>query len=416
MYSKYIGRKKEENLTWGQLTDIYNEENGTDYKWPTLRMRIINNISGTKKEEYETYFNNGTIEAQKVVNLPRGTKENPDKVLEILGYDPLRWEIVFMKFSIWEAHTREQSTKELYAVQYKLKPKNEEVTEEEVKGAIEKYIKTTIKPLKLPKRKKQTGELLIECPAIELHLGKLAHHIDTGENYDHKIASQRFRDIIAELIEYQSITKATELMITIGGDFFNSDTYTNETTAGTPQHNDMRFQKMFLVGLSLYTESLLKLREIFDTIRVNLNSGNHDKMSSFYLYIALGQRFQNDSIISFSNEYKSMQVYEFGDNAIFTHHGDFKGRDYKRIIQTIAYEFHDIWGRCRNRELHLGHLHTEQMIDEHSGLIIRRVGSPSGTDLWHYENRYIGSRKAHQFFLWHKIKGMINTQYVVWEE
>ena len=56
------------------------------------------------------------------------------------------------------------------------------------------------------------------------------------------------------------------------------------------------------------------------------------------------------------------------------------------------------------------------MIDEHSGLIIRRVGSPSGTDLWHYENRYIGSRKAHQFFLWHKIKGMINTQYVVWEK
>ena len=54
----------------------------------------------------------------------------------------------------------------------------------------------------------------------------------------------------------------------------------------TPQANDLRWQKMFLVGLELYKETILKLREQFNNIDINLVSGNHDEMSSFYLYIA----------------------------------------------------------------------------------------------------------------------------------
>ena len=72
-----------------------------------------------------------------------------------------------------------------------------------------------------------------------------------------------------------------------------------------------------------------------------------------------------------------------------------------------------MWGRTQHRELHLGHLHTELVVDENSGLIVRRIGSPSGTDAWHYENRYVGSRKAHQLFLWHKEVGMVNSHYKV---
>ena len=185
-------------------------------------------------------------------------------------------------------------------------------------------------------------------------------------------------------------------------------------------HNDTPFANVkiesktnFLLGLKMYTEAFYLLRENFDKIDVKLQPGNHDEATSFYLYVALAQAFQNDNIIKFSDEYKAVQVTEFGNSALFTAHGNFKGKNYKKLIQSIAFEFAEVWGRTQHRELHLGHLHTELVVDENSGLIVRRIGSPSGTDSWHYENRYVGSRKAHQLFLWHKEVGMINSHYIV---
>ena len=252
----------------------------------------------------------------------------------------------------------------------------------------------------------------MEIPAIELHLGKMAWGGDTGQDYDKDIATGRFYHILEEICNIQEMEMCDRALVTIGNDFFNSDTVNATTTKGTPQTNDLRWKKMFLLGLKLYTEFLETLRGKFNKIDVRLCSGNHDKMSSFYLYLALQQYFRNDEKIGFSDNYKDYQCYQFGKCAIFFGHGD---SNLKRIIQSIPAEFYREWGSSIFRELHLGHLHKEVVVDDESGMITRRIGSPTGTDQWHYEERFIGSTQKHQVFVWDANRGLKSIEYINFE-
>lgn len=135
-------------------------------------------------------------------------------------------------------------------------------------------------------------------------------------------------------------------------------------------------------------------------------------MSSFYLYIALSSFFAKDDKIKFSDNYKEYQCYKFGDNAIFFGHGD---NNFKRLLRSIPAEFYQEWGSSKYRELHLGHLHSELTVDEQSGMITRRIGSPSGTDAWHYGERFIGAVQKHQLFIWDKHNGLKGIKYITFD-
>lgn len=418
-----LGRRvRNKEITWKEASELLEQATGEQISGNAVKMRFYRLMKRQDKpaindfqKDRTTIFADGTLEAEKVVNLPKDIKEDPNKVLEVLGYDPNKWEIQYMQFSNWQQHTKEQTTKELYAVKFKLKPVvKEKVSLEDSLKIAKEVFASGIKPFtfKHEAPKELQDDLLIEFPAIELHLGKLAHHWETGENYDYKIASERFEEAIDEALIMQDISKASSLMLSIGNDFFNTDTITYTTTKGTPQQNDVRWQKMFMIGLELYKEALLKFRQQFNKVDVNLVQGNHDEMSSFYLYIALSQFFKNDEKINFSDNYKKVQAYEFGDCAIFTAHGE---KNLKRLISSIPAEFYETWGRTKHRELHLGHLHKEVVVDDESGMITRRIGSPSGTDKWHYEERYIGATKKHQLFLWHKHKGLLDIKNIPFE-
>lgn len=427
---KELGDKvKRAELTWNEAAEEYNRRTGERLIPMTFRKRyerkcdVIERTTNArprnnKKEqpistgEYETIYGDGTIEAQKIVNLSPSEKANADLVLKKLGYDPVEWEMVMMTFANWQMHTKEQTTKELYSVKFRIKPRIKTATNEDYIQLAIDNAKENIKPLKLEKVKKKTNvdnDLIIEAPAMELHLGKMSHYLETGENYDYKIATERFSDIINEIITMQDITKAGTLFLSIGNDFFNTDTPTYTTTKGTPQNNDLRWQKMYLTGLKLYTEALNELRKHFNKIDVGLVVGNHDQQTSFHLFIALMQYFRNEGTINFIEDFKKTQCYKFGKCAIFTNHGE---TNLKRLMKSIPAEFYEEWGTSLYRELHLGHLHKEVVVDDESGMITRRVGSPSGTDEWHYNERFVGSLQKYQVFIWNKEQGLKAIHYI----
>lgn len=64
-----------------------------------------------------------------------------------------------------------------------------------------------------------------------------------------------------------------------------------------------------------------------------------------------------------------------------------------------------MWGETIFRELHLGHLHSESLI-EYPGFKIRRIGSLVSSDRWHYESGYIGALRSLRVFIWDKNKGL----------
>lgn len=405
---------KSGEATWQKVAETINKEFGVDMSSEAVRKRYNRMPEDTKidiTQEYTTEYNNGTIEAQKIVEYNKEIFGDKNKLLSYLGYNPNEWEFVYVTFSTWNQHTKEQLTKQLYAVKFKVKPILNEANIEEAIEAAKELIQKEIKPLNIKRQSKKglDENKLMEIPSIELHLGKMAWGGDTGQDYDKNIAQNRFYEIMSSILEIQEQEQCGNALITIGNDFFNSDTVNATTTKGTPQTNDLRWKKMFLIGLKLYTEFIETLRTKFNNIDIRLCSGNHDKMSSFYLYITLQQYFRNDTSITFSDDYKDYQCYQFGKCAIFFGHGD---GNLKRIIHSIPAEFYKEWGSSYFRELHLGHLHKEVVVDDESGMITRRIGSPTGTDQWHYEERFIGATQKHQIFIWDKTKGLKSIEYI----
>lgn len=411
-------------MTWKEVADRLNKEFGENLSKDAVRKRFYvrdrrnggeelnTEISGAG--EYETVYENGMVEAQKVVEYSKEVFGDKRKMLEYLGYNADEWEFVFLTTSMWNQHTKEQTTKQLYAVKFKIKPLIKTLTLDKALESAKEVFDKGIEPIKFKKEKKKklNDELLIEIPAIELHLGKYAEELESGQNYGTEIAKSRFYEILRQILEMQEIVKADRCVVMIGNDFFNSDTVGNTTTKGTQQFNDIRWKSLFIVGLELYKDFFNTLRCKFNHVDVRLCQGNHDVMSSFYLYMALSAYYRLDAIVKFEENYREYQCYRFGDNAIFFGHGD---GNIKRIIQSIPAEFRKEWGEAKFSELHLGHYHKEWSVDDTNGMVVRRIGSPTGTDSWHYSERYVGSTQKHQLFVWHKSQGLKLIQYITFD-
>lgn len=418
-----LGNKvKNKELTWREAANELNKKHNTNITPEGIRKRYYNinpNEVEDKKinEEYETYNNDGSIELCKKIWFDKNENKTPDTILEKFGYSKECWEVVSWTFGKWEVAIKEEEQNRICTtIRAKIKPRVEyNMPSEKYMEVAKDLFSKEIKPLKVTP-KKENKELnknkLLELTGIELHLGKMSWSGETGQDYDKNIAQQRFYTIYNEIVEQQEVEKCDTCLICVGNDFFNSDTVNATTTKGTPQTNDLRWQKLFNIGLELYTKMILGLNDKFNNIEIRLQSGNHDKMASFYLYTALSCYFKDYSNIHFSNDYKDVQCYIWGKCGIFFSHGD---ANLKRLIKSIPAEFYEEWGKTIFRELHLGHLHKEVVVDDDSGMITRRVGSPTATDQWHYEERFIGATQKYQTFVWDKEKGLQNIKYINFE-
>lgn len=357
---------------------------------------------------YIQYNNDGTVEESRLISCEDDVTRDPYKLLEALGYDPTKWELVTYRVSKWNSGTE---GKELKAVQYKVRPRTDISLTDMVKAAREAF-KEELTPFLFTQERNVDSlndDRLMEIAPIELHIGKMANKIETGENYDLKIAKKRFFDIFEEIYHKQEIEKCGRCVVIIGSDFFNSESDNCTSKDKIPQQNDTRYIKLFHEGIKMYVQALLTLRGLFNKVDVMLCAGNHARAMETFLYMALEQRFVNDEVVHFIENYRLTQVYQFGKCAIFYNHGD---ANLKQTIASIPAEFDEVWGTHPYRELHLGHLHKEVTVDENGGMITRRIGSPCGTDAWHYSNRFVGAIKKHQIFIWDKNSGLRDLHYI----
>ena len=410
---------KSKEITWNQAVVKFNEKYNLKLSGEALRKRAQRLGHAKVEREFSEIHNpDGTIEIKTKIFFSPDENKTPETILKKFGYDINEWELQSWRFGKWEVAIKDEETNRVCTtIRAVIRPRIKNgLSIQDMEKSVLESVKMAITPLSLnPVLFNDTldNELLIEFPATELHLGKLAWAGDTGQNYDFHIAEDRFHNIIQNVYETQVIHGAGTLFMTIGNDFFNSDTIDNTTTKGTIQNNDLRWKKMFDIGLDMYKKALLTLRPLFNKIDVQLCQGNHDVMSSFYLYRALEQFFSADKRINFSDNVKTTQCYQFGKVAIFTSHGD---ANFKRLISSIPAEFYKEWGTSEYRELHLGHLHKELVVDDQSGMITRRMGSPTGTDAWHYDSRFLGATQKQQLFIWDKEEGLLDIKYICFKK
>ena len=254
----------------------------------------------------------------------------------------------------------------------------------------------------IPVHNNTNGNLMLEVPIVDLHLSKLCWEPETGENFDRNVAEARFMKVIHDVYQRCENLEIDKILFPIGNDYFNFDDTSGNTTRGTRQDNDSRWQKMFGVGVELLVKSIDILGQLapIDTFVV---PGNHDKQASYYAMMYLSAYYQNSDAISVDTSPKTRKYREFGKCLIgFSHMNNEKSRIYGNMQAEVP----KIWGRTKYREWHGAHLHSEQVKEKH-GVIVRNLSSITANDAWHYEKGYISQTK-NQSFIWHKEKGLRN--------
>ena len=259
------------------------------------------------------------------------------------------------------------------------------------------------------KRKiKLNNHLLVINPA-DIHIGKYANHIETGDGYNVEIACERVLEGLQGLINKSKGFEVDRVLFCVGNDILHIDNVYNTTTAGTNQDVDGKWWEHFEIALALYVKCVEILREIAP-VDVIHSMSNHDYQSGFHLAHALKSWFRNDRDITFDISVAHRKYYKYGKNLIGLEHGD--GAKMANLPLMMAQEKPVMWSETKYRYWYLHHLHHKvkhKWLDakDFIGVTVEYMRSPSGTDSWHSRKGYVGVPKAVEGFLHEKTSGQV---------
>jgi len=375
----------------------------------------LNNKSNLKQEQ--TINSKNTIELNKdgsqtssrLIEMSDKDCKDVNFLLKSHGYDIKSWELISARNNIWNSYSKIDGIMTLYSSKISVRPRIDNITFEEITEHFQKFSNNYQSPIHIPTRYDVNGKML-ELNLADLHLGKLAWIGDSGESYDYKIAKERFFYLINDILTRTSHYKFNKILFVWSNDFFHYDSTNITTTAGTRQDSDLRWQKLYKIGIEMLIEGIDLLSQ-YAPVETFYIGSNHDKMTSFYAINELYAWFRNNDNININIEAQARKYIEFGNSLVGFTHGDSEKKN--RIGKLMPIEARESWGRTLFHEVHAAHFHSEQVVKEENGIIVRYVSSPTSTDNWHYENGYVGAVKKAQSFIWDKEYGLTDILHSV---
>ena len=252
--------------------------------------------------------------------------------------------------------------------------------------------------------KREDGHLLIINPA-DVHIGKYADALETGEEYNVEIAKNRVREGVKGILRNAEGFNIDKILFCIGNDILHTDNTMGSTTRLTPQDTDGKWYRHFTEALELYVEIVEMLMQIAPVDCIHSMS-NHDYMSGFHLAHALKSWYRNTDAVTVDADPKHRKYYTYKNSMIGLTHGD--GAKLNNLPLHMAQEEPLMWSYTKYRYWYLHHLHHKQRYKfmtsfDNIGVTVEFLRSPSGTDSWHYQKGYTGSVKA--------VEGFIHSEY-----
>ena len=251
--------------------------------------------------------------------------------------------------------------------------------------------------------KREDGHLLIINPA-DVHIGKFADSLETGEDYNIEIAKERVREGVKGILRNAEGFPIEKILFCIGNDILHTDNTMGSTTRLTPQDTDGKWFRHFTEALELYVEIVEMLIQIAPVDCIHSMS-NHDYMSGFHLAHALKSWYRNTDSVYVDADPKHRKYYSWKNSLIGLTHGD--GAKLNNLPLHMAQEEPKMWAETKYRYWYLHHLHHKQRYKfmssfDNIGVTVEFLRSPSGSDSWHYQKGYTGSIKAVEGFIHNK--------------
>lgn len=252
------------------------------------------------------------------------------------------------------------------------------------------------------------NHLLVINPA-DIHIGKYANELETGEQYDCETAVVRVLEGIEGLIQKSKGFDIDRVLFCVGNDVLHIDNVYNTTTKGTHQDTDGKWWEHYEIALMLYVKCIETLRQIAP-VDVIHSMSNHDYQSGFHLAHTLKSWFRKTKDVSFDITVANRKYYKYGNNLIGLEHGD--GAKMDKLPLLMAQEKPEMWSKSKFRYWYLHHIHHKvkhKWLDakDYIGVTVEYMRSPSSADSWHSRKGFCGAYKACEAFVHDKESGQV---------
>jgi len=393
---------------------------------PQIDLSIKKPANAPSSESLKFYQddNDGYVEWVSGSNYPADHIKTVPQLLEATEVDTDIWGVKDQLVNKWDMTSKVDGypvTIQNFQVKVRLERKIQAIREKAIGELFKEMTENYEAPVLdwMPEAPKEfTENNLFEVSIFDLHMGKLAWGGETGENFDTKIARSRFLYTVETLIHRASVFEYSRVLFPVGSDFFNSDTMENTTTKGTPQDEDLRWQKTFGVGVRLLIDAINLLKQAGVPVDVLVIPGNHDFERSFYMGAYLEAWFNNDPIVNINNGASPRKYYVFGKVLLGITHGSEEKEASLPLLMATDLESKPYWTDTTYHEWHIGHIHRKRnmkytvldksrMVNEDLGVTVRYLSSLTGTEEWHHKKGFVGAIKAGEAFIWNDELGLL---------
>ena len=263
--------------------------------------------------------------------------------------------------------------------------------QEMMRTAIEELAKDLprVKPIKAPEV--DADDLMVMLPVGDLHLGAYAWHEETGDDYDLDIGERLLVGATDDLL--RAVPKAGTCVIAFMGDFMDYDSWEAVTpTSRNLMDADGRFPKMVRVAIRCMRYMIERAAKQFPKVHVIVEIGNHDLASSIFLMECMSNIYAENPRITIDTSPRHFHYYEFGQNAIGTHHGH--GVRSKDLPILMATDIPDVWGRTKHRVVWVGHIHhKDKEGKDHTGCTVEALRVLGPGSAWADQKGYRAPRE-----------------------
>jgi hypothetical protein len=268
-------------------------------------------------------------------------------------------------------------------------------------AAFVKQYKSTFSPSKIVTSLRGRQIADVEISLADFHIDKLDIE---GESIKNR--REQYMHILNNLItKVNSAYLFNKIIFTLGNDFFQTDTYNNTTTKGTPIDYSVPWNNAYEEGFDLMVWAISFLRSFCNCMEIILVNGNHDKTKSYYLAHALEVFFSKDENIKFDRTDAVNKHTMIGNTFVGYNHGDCKIDDLPLIFATSKTSSAD-FGAATYREIRTGDKHY-YLTKEIKGVRIQQLPSLAGTDRWHRDNQFVNNIRAGLALVYHPTKGKV---------
>lgn len=307
----------------------------------------------------------GLYYSNKYIEIDNQSKLGPNEVMLAHGFDPLEFEIINTGSTGSKIGTSKND--EQYFINTYRKLTVRPIKPEAISHAlIKKLLTETIDPIESIPFSKGANKKAFEVDFFDIHVNS------TG--YAREVVMKK----VSKMREYIIANEFEKVIIVFGGDFLHVNDTNEKTVAGTQLKLVGSAYEMVREGERLARFIIEQLSVVKTDVQWVL--GNHSDLPEYQLFSKLELLFNNSTHIKFYVDETPYKAYVYGSQFVMLSHGNIGIKE----IQTLpSQRFPTLWAKAKYWEVHLGHIHHEN-VKSFGSLVVRYQRTPKSTDSWEF--------------------------------